>query len=67
MKKQVIIAVGREFGSGGHYVAQKLRSILESLIMTAKSWRKLRKKKMSVLSIWKSTMRKEGKYCFPEM
>lgn len=24
MKKQAIIAVGREFGSGGHYVAQKI-------------------------------------------
>lgn len=24
MKKQVIIALGREFGSGGHYVAQKI-------------------------------------------
>lgn len=24
MKKQVIIALGREFGSGGHYIAQKI-------------------------------------------
>lgn len=24
MKKQVIIALGREFGSGGHYVGEKI-------------------------------------------
>ena len=33
MEKQLIVALGREFGSGGHYVGQKNRGLFWNLLL----------------------------------
>lgn len=47
MDKQIIISISREYGSGGHEIAEKLRSSLDSSSTTGVCWMKLRKQKYS--------------------
>ena len=44
MKKQLIISVGREFGSGGHVIAETLAKGLICLCTTAIFWNLLRRR-----------------------
>ena len=62
MDKQVIIAISREYGSGGHEIA-KIRDLT---FMTEVCLMKLPEKKILRLNILKSTTRNQKKHIFPE-
>lgn len=55
--KQIIISVGREFGSGGHIVAQKLAEHYDIPIFNKEYWRRWQERKDTVRRRWRNTMK----------
>ena len=55
----IIFALGREFGSGGHYVAQKIAQDLGLNYYDRKMLEDIAEEKISVLNIWKSMMKRK--------
>ena len=55
--KQIIISVGREFGSGGHIVAQKLAEHYDIPIFNKELLEEMARKEDTVRRRWRNTMK----------
>lgn len=66
MDKQVIIAISREYGSGGHEIAKIIADDMGLNLYDRSLLDEIAREKILRLNILKSTTRNQKKHIFPE-